>query len=330
MEQNDRQNMKRVTLVGCGNIGFRHLQAIAAMARPSDITIVEPAEAARPRIEALIAEANGAARPQGHHVFRLLPALSDLAAGDTDLAIFATDTRHRRPAWDELRGRIRPAATLFEKVLFPTIGDIDAVAADLDGAQIAGFVNCGRRGFPDYQALAQRFGGKGIPVDVTITGARFGLGSNTVHFLDLAEMLNGAALVSLSTEGLEPGAQAAKRPGYVEIFGTIRGELSNGAKVSITCADSDPVFIQVDLAGQDGSRIAIDELAGTATESGATVPFSIRHVSQMTELYEALLQDRTSALTPYADSARQHRLYLQALRAHLGLSNAADEPVPVS
>ena len=322
--------MKMVTLVGCGNIGFRHLQALVAMDAPAKITIVEPAAAARARIKVLATESAETGHAQGGHEFHILSSTAELPLHESDLAVIATDTRHRRAAWEALRARQRPKAVIFEKVLFPTLGDVEAVASDLTKAQIAGFVNCGRRGFPDYQSLARRFGGTGTPVDVTVEGSRFGLGSNAVHFLDLAEMLNGAALVSLSAEALNPGSQASKRPGYVEIFGTLRGELSNGAKISINCADSEPVSVRVNLAGQDGSRILIDEFAAIWREADEEKSFSIRYVSQMHELYDSLLENCSSVLTPYVDSARQHRFYLQALRDHLGLSNAEDEPCPVS
>lgn len=319
--------MKTVILVGCGNIGFRHLQALAAMAEPTDITIVEPVETTHARIKALADEAGG---PKGQHTFHILSSATDLPKDETDLVVIATDTRHRRPAWEALRKQVHPHAVIFEKVLFPTLRDIEAVARDLTAADIAGFVNCGRRGFPDYQSLSQRFGRSGTPVDVLVEGAQFGLGSNAVHFLDLAEMLNSAELVSLSARDLEPGSRPSKRPDYVEIFGTMRAELSNGAKVSISCADSGPIAVRVSLIGHDGSQIQIDETAATIDEDNAQKPFSIRYVSQMSELYESLLTDRTSILTPYADSARQHRLYLQAIRDHLGLSNAKDEACPVS
>ena len=65
--------MTSVLLIGCGNIGFRHLQALVQMTEAADITIVEPAIATHPRIAALIANQT---EP---HRMRLLTVLPDTA-----------------------------------------------------------------------------------------------------------------------------------------------------------------------------------------------------------------------------------------------------------
>lgn len=296
------------------------------MNTPAEITVVEPNSAAHTRINDYFATL-----VDEQHRFHLVSEIGDITnATEVDLAVIATDTRHRRAAWDELSSKCAPEACIFEKVLFPTIGDIEAVAIDLERGQTTGFVNCGRRGFPDYQNLADRFSNSKIPVNISVEGVNFGLASNAVHFLDLAEYLNGAELVEVSAADLDSEAQPSKRSGYIEIFGTLQGRLSNGASVSITCTDGASPAVQVGLTGQDGSDISIDEVAGKIKEHGVEAPFGIRTVSTMPELYESILNAGTSALTDYSASARQHRLYLQALRKRLGLSNADDEPCPIS
>lgn len=326
---------KQVVLVGCGNIGFRHLQALTAMTEPCDIAVIEPAPQAHPRIEALIAQLHA----DGPHSLRLCGSVAgwgvalgqrDATAAPVDLAVIATDARHRMDAWTALRAHAPVNAVIFEKILFQSVAEIDLVDRQLaaDGAE--GFVNCGRRGFPDYQSLATRFGGAQNPVDLTIDGALFGLASNAVHFLDLAELLNKAPLTGVDLGGLSPGSVASKRPGYVEIFGTLRATLGNGAQVSVTCHDTGQMAVGVHLTAKDGSDITIDEVAATLTEHGQTQPFSLRFVSGMPELYESILRGQGSALTPYRDSARQHRLFLTALATHLGLSVHPETRLPVS
>ena len=316
-----------VVLIGCGNIGFRHLQALSAMTSTALIIIVEPALALHPRIGALIAEES----VKGRHGFKLAASLAEAGIpAETGLAVIATSSGQRRAAWEGLRALTRPAAVIFEKVLFTTVRDIDEVEAALRRDGIAGYVNCGRRGFPDYQALRTRFAGSGTPVDLAVRGSSFGLASNLVHFLDLAEFLNRADLVSLDLSGLEPSSRPSKRGDYVEIFGLVRGRLSNGAEISVLCDSRDDVEIGVTLQPGQGVALHLDERAGTVTEGGRESPFEIRFVSGMPELYEGILRGEGSLLTPYVASARQHRLYLNALRPHLGLSNSADETCPIS
>ena len=59
-------------------------------------------------------------------------------------------------------------------------------------------------------------------------------------------------------------------------------------------------------------------------------PFISHNVSETTGIYEDVLLTRSCVLTPYADSARQHRHYLRALQSHLVLQSGADIVVPIS
>lgn len=316
--------MKQVLLCGCGNIGFRHLQSLTAInaAMPLRISVVEPAEALHPRISELAAGIGDT------HEIEVATAIRE-TFGPLDLAIIATNAASRRAAYDALVTAASPRAVLLEKVLFTRISDVDAVGADLERRGIAGFVNCGRRAFGGYQALTRQIEG-GQPADLTVTGVNFGLGSNLVHFLDLAEYLNGAPLVSLDLGGLAPGAATAKREGYVEIYGRAEGRLENGARVAVDCAPGEGVSI--DLALSVGGRTArIDEAGGTITWAGeAAEPFATRFVSQMADVYAGLIAEGSCGLTPYDASARQHRHYLRELARHLGLPEADDTECRVS
>lgn len=317
--------MYTVLLCGCGNIGFRHLQALTAMSdeTPAEIIIVEPQTTLHPRISDQIAamENSSAHRFQLH---RQMPKIQKAI----DLAIIATNAAVRRASYDDIASRFQISSVIFEKVLFQTLADLEAVRATLEKNSTKGFVNCGRRGFPGYQSLKAEWAAS-RPVDLKVTGSQFGLASNTIHFLDLAEYLNDAQLVSLDVSGLKPGMLASKREGYVEVFGNIAGRLSNGAVISITCDDQPPPSVQVAFSGTDLAAM-IDEAGRNANINGAVQPFESRHVSEMPWIYQELLSEDTTCLTPYADSARQHRIFIEALRGHLGLSNNDDDACPIS
>lgn len=317
-----------VVLVGCGGIGRRHLEAIAAGGpdlRGARIHVVEPDPAAR---EAAVAAAPGLA----------VAASADAsgAPGRADLAIVATTAQARRAALEALLARCEVPVLLLEKVLFPTRADLDAVGARLAAAGVAAFVNCGRRGFPGYDALrAEVEEAADASVEaVEVDGAGWGLCSNAVHFLDLAEHLTGETVTALSGAGLDPEAVPAKRPGCVELTGTLTGRLSGGGALSIRCAAGAPRAPTVALR-RGGTAWRVDEGARTVARRDADgrdagpAPFAARHVSEMPHLYAELLAGR-SRLTPYAQSARQHALALDAFRARLGLSIAEDAPCPIS
>lgn len=306
--------MKKTILIGCGNIGFRHLQALCAMAMASetDLTIVEPNLQNRSRITDELARANVGQ-------YRVQLSLPE-APSEFDLVIIATNADVRAQVFHDLADRHLFKAIIFEKVLFQRISDIDAVSARLRG--VAAYVNCGRRGFPGYQMLRERLVG---PLDFVVEGTQFALASNAIHFLDIAAYLNNSPLTSLDAGELDKEAVASKRSGNIEIYGTLRGQLANGAHVRLTCAPAETLELNIALTGGQ-----IDEGGGTATINGDEVPFETRHVSGMPYLYETLLRGEGCILPTYAESAEQHRLLLGAINGHLGLSGHPNTLCPIS
>jgi len=312
-----------VALIGCGNIGFRHLQALTNGAEPASVTVVEPNVAAHERINQHVAEA---ARSSSKDV-TLLTEMPELPQA-FDLVVVATTTDTRRAVVDALLDRHQVKVLILEKVLFPRVADLDEVGKRVADLGVTTFVNCGRRAIVDYVGLRDRLAGRTVR-SIAVHGNRFGLASNAIHFLDLAEYLTGATVTSVSAAGLQPGHVPSKRPGSVEVFGTLAAELSDGSRLTVACLDQDPVAVALDIDADDLS-VTIDEVGGSMTVDGETEPFDLQAVSETTWIYDDALRSGACSLTPYSDSARQHRAYLEALRPHLGLSNEADDPCPIS
>lgn len=312
--------MKQVVLIGCGNIGFRHLQALGTMDVPSHITVVEPADAHHDRIRA---QFDAAADVHRYTLLEQMP-------GDRtrfDLAVVATAAAQRRSAVDRLLADHELGALVLEKVLFQTVADLDEVGSALRERDIPTFVNCSRRTFAGYHELRSTSGNASI---VDVDGRSLGMASNAIHFLDLLEFLSDDELVDVDLSGLDVAAQSGRRPGTVEIFGTLRATTSRGARLRLVSLDQEPVAVNVGV-GIGDDRHVIDELARTLTRpDGTTEPFAGRNVSEAGDVLQAALESGSCVLTSYADSARQHRLFISALRSHLGLSNERDEPCPIS
>lgn len=303
--------MSHIVLIGCGNIGFRHLQAILAMSGGSEIhlTVVEPNADMYARIQSEIA---GVALA-GFDLVKVLPRFGP----DIDLAVLATSSDIRKPVLDGLLSDRAVKAIILEKVLFQTQEDLVDAELRLRAARTRAYVNCGRRGFPGYQKLREDIASEG-PIHLTVTGSNYALASNGIHFIDLAEFLNGAVLASLDGSRLAPGTLPSKRPGFIEVSGELTGLLTNGATVELTCHEGDAFELTVSI--QTTRRSAqVDEQQGKIIwKDGSSEAFETLHVSSMPYLYETALSGNGCVLTPYAASAAQHRLFLAALLDHQG------------
>ncbi|URK88865.1 Gfo/Idh/MocA family oxidoreductase [Rhizobium sp. RCAM05350] len=98
-------------VVGCGNIGRRHIEALAAAGVPMRVIGIEPGAGARAQAETLVAVfANGST----------VLADMDHVPDTVDLVIIATSAAHRRAAFETMLSRCTPKAVILEKVLFTT------------------------------------------------------------------------------------------------------------------------------------------------------------------------------------------------------------------
>lgn len=315
--------VKQVLLCGCGNIGFRHLQAMSTMETSVHITIVEPFLASHERISDFISSQETIEK-KSYSLVAELPS----SRQTFDLAVIATNADTRQAAFEDIIKQHNINVVIFEKILFQSVQAINTVQAALEAHKIRGFVNCGRRGFDSYHALSGELP-KNQPTHVTVTGGAFGLASNAVHFLDLIEFLNTSSLKTVDLSELQPNAVESKRAGFYEIFGTLQATLENGAALSVTCEDFDTMNINI-LVQNGETSYEINEMNGTMTRNGHVSPFEIKYVSGMPHLYDQALEHGDPGLTPYVESANQHRLYLLAMCKYLGLPAADETLCPIS
>ena len=271
-----------LAVVGTGQLGRRHLEALARLSGPARVWAWDPFPAALGEAR----KAWDAAAPG--------PGLSADFSGrfpeKLDAVIVATDAASREAAVGKLLDASAVRFLVLEKVLFQEASALDRVGARLAKAGTKAWVNCPRRMWPLYKD--RRVKG---PLSLKVTGAGWGLATNAVHYLDLAAHLTGFSGFSVDLSGLTKEAES-KRPGFVEFFGTLRAS-GGGHSVSLSCEDG-PKASRVEINGE-----AVDE-KGSPLQSRLTK-----------ELVEDLLAKGTCGLATYAESSAVHRPYLEALAA---------------
>ncbi|MEE4016074.1 Gfo/Idh/MocA family oxidoreductase [Roseibium sp. FZY0029] len=320
--------MHNIALIGCGNIGRRHLQALALSEQDANIVIVEPNPQARDAAQEVLPINSPAHVTFTDTLAGMNPALS----GPLDLAIIATAADVRKLVVTDLIRHAAPNTLLLEKVLLTSVKDLKDVGKLLGEHKITTHVNCGRRGFPGYNTLRQALQNRhGFQMEVT--GRGWGLCSNAVHFMDLAEYLFSARITALSGHQLDEGFFSAKRKDCIEVSGKLLGTLTNGGKLTIECQPGsfEPLVIKVSCGDEKWS---IDEakrmIVHTSEAQGQKIePFEAYNVSEMSHLYVDLLKGR-SLLPTYAQSADQHIFLINTLKQHLRISDNESVSCPIS
>ena len=176
---------------------------------------------------------------------------------EADIAIIATDSRHRKDAFSELIKNTHISYCIFEKVLFTKEEDFDEISKFLNSnREIKAYVNCARRYAQGYRKLKEKLEGKTF--SFFLEGGCWGMGCNTVHFLDLIAFLGGADDMALDVSLLDEQIIDSKRKNYKEITGRIIGRMGNCLFFSIGCVNNTEKANRI-IINMDKKTYIIDE-----------------------------------------------------------------------
>lgn len=305
--------MCHIAIIGAGQLGSRHLQGLKSARLPMRIQVVDSSQAAldtaRDRYEQI--ETN----PQIQSIDYLTDM--DQLDAEIDLVIIATGSKPRATILKELLSKKRVSYLLLEKVLFPDLKSYHTIHDLLQDKGLSGktWINCTRHLFQGYQLLQKELQNYTGIITYEKNGSNWGLGCNTIHFIDHFAFLTGDTDIQpFDLSALDPEIQASKRPGYVEFTGTITSSTKRGNILHITSSSRDDVASQL-IISTDQARYEIDETSDTITKNGQFWGnIGMKYQSQLTGLVaEQILQQGICALPSYTESARLHLTFLQPL-----------------
>ncbi len=306
--------MATVVLVGAGQLGSRHLQALKAVDTPLDIHVVDPrADAlkiARERYDAVKAAA-------GHRIaFR--QDLSKLPP--IDVAIVATNSDARAEAVRGLLAATRVRMLALEKLLFDRREDYASIGDLISASGTRAWVNCTMRMVPAYERIKADLGAG--PVHYRVTGGNYGLVTNAIHYLDHMVHLTGCESFRVDTGALDPEPAKSKRPGFLEVTGTLVARFADGSRCEVASfpRGSAPVVVEIST---ERARAIVRESEGRAWQSSEARQWTWEEVDApipfqsvlTTWLANDLLARGDCALVPFTTSVGTHLQLLDPLLA---------------
>ena len=315
--------MFNILLVGAGQLGSRHLQALA-LADFADISmqVVDPFAASLER-----------ARERWEQVehspsIRSIDFLTDIGQvqGEIDFCVVATNADCRLQLLEDMLARLTVKNLLLEKVLFQSEAQLEAAAQLFARVGCKVWVNCPRRMFQGYSVLRERLCGQ-RSLALRVTGEQWGLACNAIHFIDIWAFLCGADSYAPDLSSVDREIVDSKRPGYKEINGTLGG-FWNESLFSLTClASSTHAPLRVEIETED-YRVTLNEgagqceLLGKASGALESLPFQVLYQSRLTQhVAESVFRGTPCQLTSFEESAALHAPLLRAL---LGFFNEHD------
>lgn len=306
--------MKKILIIGAGQLGSRHLQSLNLVDQELDITVVDPSaaslETAKSRFEATIADVK--------HKISYTQTLTDTQP--IDITIVASTAQGRRTIIENLLNKTTVNHLVLEKILFTQEQDYYDVENLLSKHQTKTWVNCTMRMMPYYQNLNTLFNNE--VVQYHVSGSQYGLITNAIHYLDHLAYITGVNEFELETHLLDKQVIESKRAGYYELTGTLVARFANGSLAFLNCDKNGIAPIQIEIYNHKHRVISREweqkawqtsmEKDWKWEEVNAPIPFQ----STLTaELVNSLLETDNCTLTDYTTSMKIHLQLLKPLKA---------------
>lgn len=223
---------RRVLLVGCGQLGSRHLQAVASLPEVTEIEVVDK----RPEALALGKERLTEISPKsGSLAVRWLSSL-DQASAQGDLCIVATQAQGRATLIQDVARFLSYENFLIEKIVAQSIAEYQELLRYAEEKELKIWVNLKSRAHPSHKRVKEQLG-SADPILYSVVGGNHGLANNGVHAADLFVFLDGSGRLDYTASAIDPQVFPSKRgPQLFDLSGTLQGTNVRGSHFTLSFA----------------------------------------------------------------------------------------------
>ncbi len=315
--------MYKIAVIGAGQLGSRHLQGIKTANLELVIEVVDPNNDSLKIAENRYNEIEGNQYRKNIRFFSSIEELSN----ELDIAIIATSSAPRFEITNELINKKRVKNIVFEKVLFQNEEYFHQVNNLLLSNNIKAWVNCPRRMYDFYNAIKETLSYED-KIIFSVSGGEWGLGCNSIHFIDIISYLTGQTKYSLITEGLNKKIYPSKRSGYIEFCGVLSGFTERGDIFNFISQENSFATSLISIVTQD-KKFIIDEIKGIKASfignSWDTEAIQVPYQSQLSgKVIENILLEKDIKLTPYEESMKLHLPFISSLLDFYNLVSRID------
>lgn len=320
--------------MGCGEIGSRHLQALAKMEIPVRIWAIDPnsisLKTAKTRFEEI---------PKNENI-QSIKFESEIPKnlGNMDLCIISTTSKIRFFVFKQIIEKVFCKNIIFEKILFQKEEQFTEAAKIIEDKKIKCWVNNFRREEEYWGKIKEYFVNKGN-FKLYYGKSDWRLCTNAIHIMDLIEWLSNEKIVELDGSSLDNKIYESKRSGFIELTGKIIGKTSNKGTFEMhAIKDIQDNEVEFEISNQD-TRLFVNEAKGEGIlmrKKNNWEPekhrFQIRFQSDRTqETSKLILETGNCNLPTFNESADTHKPLLRSMIKHLNkISDSKYDSCPIT
>jgi hypothetical protein len=307
-----------VLIIGCGQLGSRHLQAVATLPHVGHIAVVDR------RPEALLLGRERLCEVHDRNeqmAIRWLSSWEEATSGG-DLCIVATQAEGRCKLVQTLAQQLGYRLFLIEKLVGQSVQEVEGLWAMASDFGWSVWVNCKTRAYPIHQAIKQRLD-PSEPILMSVVGGNHGLANNGIHAADLFAFYDGTEEIHPLGSCVDPVVHRTKRNSY-DLSGTLLGGTRKGSRFVLSYAGHHDQQ-ELTMIATSRARWLVDHFQRSAFESTQAEGWAWRLlpltdnmlVSHMTKTFAAdLLTTGRCALPTLEESLVAHRFILGELQPH--------------
>ncbi len=307
--------MRDIAIIGAGNIGSRHLQALKGVKNQLNIIVIDPSQDSLKIAEDRY---NTSQIIGNDHQITYSNKISDINK-DLEIAIIATSSSVRREVIENLFHHINVKFMLLEKILFQKEKDYYVIQELLNSNRCFAWINCTRRIIPVYRNKMKNWFDK-KKIYYSLSGNNFDLITNVIHHVDYMAYLLDSTKFKVDTTYLNRKLVPSRRPGFQELSGILQVHFENGSHGTFSC-NSSGVIPEILIIDSDTSRCIINQKNRFSFEwdddsetKWKKIDAKLLYSSQLTtKIVENLLNKEMCNLTIYKESIEIHINLLKPL-----------------
>lgn len=307
--------MRRVFIIGAGQLGSRHLQALKNVNQSLEVCIIDPSrkslDVAKERYDSI--QVRDKNEVSYHESIENIDCINKV-----DIVIIATNSNVRANVTFNLLNKFEVKTIIFEKILFQKREDYFTILKLLKSKSVNAYVNCCMRMMSFYNEIKTSF--KGSNFKYLVSGSQYGLVTNLIHYIDHVCFLNQNTNYEADSRFLDKKLIKSKRNGFYELNGSFQVNFKNGTQGFFTCEPkgNSPILIQayndkLHFISKESERKVLISKAENDWK-WEEIEFNIPYQSQLTTiLIEDLFNDQSCSLPNYEESMKIHLPFLDSL-----------------
>ncbi|MCM3389082.1 Gfo/Idh/MocA family oxidoreductase [Ureibacillus chungkukjangi] len=294
------ENKLKIIVIGVGNIGKRHVEALIKLKYNISLYIVDK-EINFLHNQKFLKELNR----NNIDIFSF-DSLNKIQQNQFDIGIIATNSVQRLEVLRELIDKFNIKYIILEKFLFPYINEYQEAFELLKNNRAKVYVNCGRREWESYKKLKDIFRYED-KIRIEVIGGNWNLPSNLIHFVDLFHYFTNFSDVNFDISEDSIKIIESKRNGYINFLGHINIYDDRDNKISLSANKDTANGIDKIIITSENNKCIIQEQEGSLNLNGQVLNFTLEKVSDLTnKIIESLIENGECNLTPFFKSMEFH------------------------